>query len=81
MYLCGESLELTLKSAYARKAKRQPSMCFYTATTHRSEHGAEERSLGSFVSEPAAVGQIARQLIQCGRLGQFRPASRLLYSG
>jgi hypothetical protein len=28
-----------------------------------------------------AVGQIARQLIQCGRLGQFRLASRLLYSG
>jgi hypothetical protein len=26
-------------------------------------------------------GQIARQLIQCGRLGQFRLASRLLYSG
>jgi hypothetical protein len=31
-------------------------------------------------SEPAAVGQIARQLIQGGRLGQFRLASRLLYS-
>jgi hypothetical protein len=28
-----------------------------------------------------SVGQIARQLIQCGRLGQFRLASRLLYSG
>jgi hypothetical protein len=27
------------------------------------------------------AGQIARQLIQCGRLGQFRLASRLLYSG
>jgi hypothetical protein len=27
------------------------------------------------------IGQIARQLIQCGRLGQFRLASRLLYSG
>jgi hypothetical protein len=26
------------------KGKRQLSMCFYTATTHRSEHGAEERS-------------------------------------
>jgi hypothetical protein len=37
-----ESLRLTLKSAYVRKAKGQPSMCFYTATTHRSEHGAEE---------------------------------------
>ena len=40
--------------------------------------GAQFRKLAS---EPAAVGQIARQLIQCGRLGQFRLASRLLYSG
>jgi hypothetical protein len=32
------------------------------------------------VSEPAAVGQVTRQLIQCGRLGQFSLASRLLYS-
>jgi hypothetical protein len=32
------------------------------------------------VFEPAAVGQVARQLIQCGRLGQFRLASRLLYN-
>jgi hypothetical protein len=32
------------------------------------------------VSEPAVVGQVARQLIQCGRLGQFSLASRLLYS-
>jgi hypothetical protein len=39
--------------------------------------GAQFRKLAS---EPAAVGQIARQLIQCGRLGQFRLASRLLYS-
>jgi hypothetical protein len=42
-----KSLELNLKSAYAREARRQPSMCFYTAITHRSEHGAEERSSGS----------------------------------
>jgi hypothetical protein len=40
--------------------------------------GAQFQKLAS---EPAAVGQIARQLIQCGRLGQFRLASRLLYSG
>ena len=40
--------------------------------------GAQFRKLAS---EPMAVGQIARQLIQCGRLGQFRLASRLLYRG
>jgi hypothetical protein len=41
----------------------------------------EQRSeFRKLASEPAAVGQIARQLIQCGRLGQFRLASRLLYS-
>jgi hypothetical protein len=40
--------------------------------------GAQFRKL---VSEPAAAGQVARQLIQCGRLGQFRLAIRLLYSG
>jgi hypothetical protein len=39
--------------------------------------GAQFRKL---VSEPAVVGQVARQLIQCGRLGQFSLASRLLYS-
>jgi hypothetical protein len=27
--------------------RRQPSMYFYTVTTHHSEHGAEERSSGS----------------------------------
>jgi hypothetical protein len=40
--------------------------------------GAQFQKLAS---EPAAVGQIARQLIQCKRLGQFRLASRLFYSG
>jgi hypothetical protein len=39
--------------------------------------GAQFRKL---VSEPAVVGQVAMQLIQCGRLGQFSLASRLLYS-
>jgi hypothetical protein len=39
--------------------------------------GAQFRKL---VSEPALGGQVARQLIQCGRLGQFSLASRLLYS-
>jgi hypothetical protein len=41
----------------------------------------EQRSaVPKLVSKPAAVGQIARQLIQYKRLGQFRLASRLLYN-
>jgi hypothetical protein len=39
--------------------------------------GAQFRKL---VSEPATGAQVARQLIQGGRLGQFSLASRLLYS-
>ena len=39
--------------------------------------GAQFRKL---VSEAASGGQVARQLIQSGRLGQFSLASRLLYN-
>jgi hypothetical protein len=35
----------------------------------------------TFLKALIILSQIARQLIQCGRLGQFRLASRLLYSG
>jgi hypothetical protein len=37
-------------------------------------------TLNLYVIIYSFVGQIARQLIQCGRLGQFRLASRLLYN-
>ena len=54
-------------------------LLYYDNTPQRAwSKGAQFRKL---VSEPAAVGQIARQLIQYGRLGQFRLMSRLLYSG
>jgi hypothetical protein len=65
-----ESLELTLKSAYARKAKRQPSICFYTATTHHSEHKAGERSLGSvahWISVREALRESLTGLIDYGQ--------------